>query len=153
MIKIVTAEHLRDTVIRLTFNVGMVGVYDLAPIVDQKGPMVQPLREPAYFQRFFLELGALAWPNGLDLSPTAIHRELAEAGQLRPADAAASRLPSTKLTVRHGGGQGDWAVWRSGRIATRASRATGWPVQTKREGARRALTWGMAGDFRCWWLC
>jgi hypothetical protein len=89
MIKIVTAEHLRDTVIRLTFNDGMVGDYDLAPIVDQKGPMVQPLREPAYFQRFFLELGALAWPNGLDLSPTAIHRELAEAGQLRPADAAA----------------------------------------------------------------
>jgi hypothetical protein len=89
MIKIVDAEHLHDTVIRLTFNDGMTGDYDLAPIVGRDGPMVQPLRDPAYFQRFFLELGALAWPNGLDLSPAAIHRELAEAGLLRRADAAA----------------------------------------------------------------
>ena len=89
MIKIVTAEHLRDRVIRLTFNDGMVGDYDLASLVAQDGPMVQPLRDPAYFRRFFLELGALSWPNGLDLSPAAIHRELAEAGLLRRADAAA----------------------------------------------------------------
>ena len=89
MIKIVNAEHLRDRVIRLAFNDGMVGEYDLAPIVAHDGPMVRPLRDPAYFQRFFLELGALSWPNGLDLSPAAIHRELAEAGLLRRADAAA----------------------------------------------------------------
>jgi len=89
MIKIVNAEHLRDHVIRLTFNDGMVGDYDMAAIVAHDGPMVQPLRDPAYFQRFFLELGALCWPNGLDLSPAAIHHDLAEAGRLRPADAAA----------------------------------------------------------------
>lgn len=89
MIKIVKAEYLRDRVIRLTFNDGMMGDYDLAPIIAHDGPMVRPLGDPAYFRRFFLELGALAWPNGLDLSPAAIHRELAEAERLRPADAAA----------------------------------------------------------------
>lgn len=89
MIKIVKAEHLRDRVIRLTFNDGMMGDYDLAPIIAHDGPMVRPLRDPAYFQRFFLELGALAWPNGLDLSPASIHRELAGAELLRSADAAA----------------------------------------------------------------
>jgi hypothetical protein len=89
MIKIVKAEYLRDRIIRLTFNDGMVGDYDLAAIVSHDGPMAQPLRDPAYFRRFILELGALCWPNGLDLSPASIHHELAEAGLLRPADAAA----------------------------------------------------------------
>ncbi len=29
--------------------------------------MVEPLRDPAFFRRVFLEFGALAWPNGFDL--------------------------------------------------------------------------------------
>lgn len=30
--------------------------------------MTEPLRDPAFFRSFYLELGALAWPNGFDLS-------------------------------------------------------------------------------------
>jgi hypothetical protein len=31
--------------------------------------MVEPLRDPAYFARVFLEDGAPTWPNGLTLHP------------------------------------------------------------------------------------
>lgn len=36
------------------------------------------LNDDVYFKQFFLELGALYWPNGLELSPGNIHRKLAE---------------------------------------------------------------------------
>ena len=31
--------------------------------------MVQPLKDPAYFARVFLDLGAPTWPNGFDMAP------------------------------------------------------------------------------------
>jgi hypothetical protein len=50
--------------------------------------MVQPLRDPDYFKRFFLDEGALAWPNGFDLSAESLHRRLAEADRLQRPRAA-----------------------------------------------------------------
>ncbi len=44
--------------------------------------MVEPFKDPAYFDRVFLEVGALAWPNGFDWSPEALHADMAEAGAL-----------------------------------------------------------------------
>ena len=44
--------------------------------------MVQPLRDETYFARVFLESGALTWPNGYDMAPWALHKELADAGGL-----------------------------------------------------------------------
>ena len=89
MIKITRVEHVTDRVLRLTFNDRTMGDYDLSSLIERNGPMIDPLKDPAYFARVFLEMGALAWPNGLELSSAAIHRRLAEAGLLRPAEAAA----------------------------------------------------------------
>jgi len=44
--------------------------------------LTRPLADPAYFARAFIESGALAWPNGLELSPHALHLRLKESGQL-----------------------------------------------------------------------
>ena len=65
LIKITGVEHLRDRVLRLTFSDGTIGDYDLSPVVERDAPMVEPLKDPACFARVFLEMGALAWPNGL----------------------------------------------------------------------------------------
>ena len=46
--------------------------------------MVQPLKDPAFFARVFVELGALAWPNGFDLDPIALHDRMLAAGELTP---------------------------------------------------------------------
>jgi hypothetical protein len=29
-----------------------------------KGPVFDPLRDPKFFKKFFIETGTLAWPNG-----------------------------------------------------------------------------------------
>jgi len=45
--------------------------------------MVKPLRDDAFFQQFFLELGALCWPNGFDLSALGIQHRLKERNRLQ----------------------------------------------------------------------
>ena len=44
--------------------------------------MTRPLEDPAFLRRAFIEAGALAWPNGLDLSARSLHEELSRAGKL-----------------------------------------------------------------------
>jgi hypothetical protein len=83
MTKIISARHLDGFVIELYFSDGTAGEYDLAPIVERDTILTRPLRDPEYFRSFFLELGALAWPNGLELSPEALHRALLEARRLQ----------------------------------------------------------------------
>jgi hypothetical protein len=56
--------------------------------VARGGPMVQPLKDEAYFARVFVDNGAPTWPNGYDLAPDALYEEMREAGQLTKTDAA-----------------------------------------------------------------
>ena len=51
--------------------------------------MVEPLRDPTYFARVFVENGVLTWPNGFDLDPIALHDEMKEAGELHAPGTAA----------------------------------------------------------------
>ena len=84
MIKIVRATPLQDRILRLEFSDGTSGDYDLAPLITRGTNLTNMLADERYFRRFFLELGALAWPNGFELAPGAIHRQLRERGALRP---------------------------------------------------------------------
>ena len=36
-------------------------------MIAEGGEMVEPLRDPAFFARVFLDVGILTWPNGFDL--------------------------------------------------------------------------------------
>ena len=78
MIKIIQAEYLDKRILRLCFSDHSYGDYDLQPLIDRKTELTLPLEDEAYFKQFFLELGALCWRNGLELSPSNIHRKLAE---------------------------------------------------------------------------
>ena len=50
------------------------GVFEAgAYLATRSGPLLDKLRDPAYFERFFIDAGALCWPNGLDLSPASLH--------------------------------------------------------------------------------
>jgi Protein of unknown function (DUF2442) len=88
MIKVAKIRCLGGYRLRATFSDGMAGEYDFAAIVRDSGPMVDPLRDPAYFARVFLEDGAPTWPNGYDVAPTWLRREIEATGALAR-DAAA----------------------------------------------------------------
>lgn len=89
MIKIVQARLLDPAKITLRFSDGSEGVFDAGPLLQGSGSLLAPLRSPEYFARFFLELGALCWPNGLELSPTALYQELKAGGNLSAQPVAA----------------------------------------------------------------
>lgn len=88
MIKILHAEVISDHSVRLAFSDGSSGELDLTELLDRETEMVRPLKDPAFFADCFLELGALCWRNGLELSASSLHRKLAQSGALRRADAA-----------------------------------------------------------------
>ena len=82
MIEITKVEHVSDFRLRVHFSDGSVGERDFSSLLTRSGSMVQPLKDPAYFARAFVELGALAWPNGYDLDPIELHDDMARAGEL-----------------------------------------------------------------------
>jgi hypothetical protein len=88
MIKVAKIKCLDGYRLRATFSDGMAGEYDFATIVREGGPMVEPLCDPSYFARVFLEDGAPTWPNGFDVAPSWLRREIESAGPLAR-DAAA----------------------------------------------------------------
>lgn len=89
MIKIVKAEYIRDYQLRLTFSDDSRGDYDFAPLLAKETVLTKPLKSPENFKDYFIELGALCWKNGLELSPAALHRELQTAGKLTHTQQAA----------------------------------------------------------------
>ena len=74
MIKLLEARYLGDERIELVFSDGKRGVFDVRAYRSaRQGPLLEPLRDEAYLKRFFIDAGALCWPNGLELSPTRLH--------------------------------------------------------------------------------
>jgi hypothetical protein len=80
--KVTHLEKLGGFRLRVSFSDGSAGVHDFIAMVNEPGPMLEPLRDEAYFSRVFLEFGAPTWPNGFDISPEWLHREIAAAGEL-----------------------------------------------------------------------
>lgn len=65
------AEYQGEYRVHLTFNDGLARTVDLADWLQ--GPIFEPLKDPAYFRRFFLEGGTIAWPNGADIAPETLY--------------------------------------------------------------------------------
>jgi hypothetical protein len=69
MVEVTKLKYLGGYRLHATFSDGTAGEHDFSSLVAQTGPMVEPLRDPAYFAQVFLEFGAPAWPNGFDMCP------------------------------------------------------------------------------------
>ena len=70
---VVRAEYRGEYTIHLTFNDGLARAVDFGRWI--KGPIFEPLRDPVYFQRFFLEGGTVVWPNGADIAPETLYEQ------------------------------------------------------------------------------
>jgi hypothetical protein len=68
---VVHAHYQGDFKIRLVFNDGVAGTVDFTDWLA--GPVFEPLKEPEYFARFFIDGGTVAWPNGADIAPETLH--------------------------------------------------------------------------------
>jgi hypothetical protein len=89
LIKVRKAKTLGGYRLRIEFSDDTIGERDFAFLARESGPMLEPFRDAAYFQRVFVEDGVLTWPNGYDWDPFALHEEMKDAGELRPVGDAA----------------------------------------------------------------
>lgn len=89
MIKVTKLKAVDGFKLELQFSDGSAGTLDCSGIVAEEGPMVEPLRDPAFFARAFLEYGAPTWPNGYDIAPWTALAEIEAAGGLRKPEQAA----------------------------------------------------------------
>jgi hypothetical protein len=69
--QVVEARHCDGFRIQLKFSDGIEGVVDFQGWLS--GPVFDPLRDPDYFQRFFLDGGTVVWPNGADIAPETLY--------------------------------------------------------------------------------
>jgi Protein of unknown function (DUF2442) len=84
MIDVVSVKPVGGYKLRVAFSDGSAGVHDFSATVARDREMVRPLKDPPFFGRVFVELGALSWPNGFDLDPIALHDRMAAAGEAEP---------------------------------------------------------------------
>lgn len=82
MIKIVRLAVTGPTSLSLAFSDGSHATWSADDLIARDTVMTRPLSEAGYFARAFIEGGALAWPNGFELSAASLHRRLAESGAL-----------------------------------------------------------------------
>jgi Protein of unknown function (DUF2442) len=68
---VVNAVYRGDYRIHLAFQDGREKTIDFASWL--RGPVFEPLKDVAYFQRFFVEGGTVTWPNGADIAPETLY--------------------------------------------------------------------------------
>jgi hypothetical protein len=78
MVKVEAIKPESGYRLAVTFTDGTSGIVDLSNRLF--GPMFEPLRDPAFFAQARVdEFGAICWPNGADLAPDALYRQLKDA--------------------------------------------------------------------------
>ncbi len=74
MVRISSAEPIREFVVRLSFTDGTVRDLDLSAFMW--GPVFEPLKsDPELFAQVSVdpEAGTIVWPNGADLDPDVLY--------------------------------------------------------------------------------
>jgi len=68
---VVKAKYQGGYRIRVTFNDDTEKTIDFEGWL--RGPVFEPLRDLAYFKRFFLDGWTICWPNGADIAPETLY--------------------------------------------------------------------------------
>jgi hypothetical protein len=69
--QVLRAQYRGAYRIHIWFNDGGEKTLDFARWLQ--GPVFEPLKDTAYFQRFFVEGGTVSWPNGADIAPETLY--------------------------------------------------------------------------------
>jgi hypothetical protein len=90
---VVQASYEKAFRIRLTFNDGTRASVDFESWLS--GPVFEPLKRAAYFRKFFIDGGTVAWPNGADIAPETLY-EAAKAAQPNAAPQPSAARPARR---------------------------------------------------------
>ena len=97
---VIHAEHRGGFRLHVVFNDASENTIDFEPWLE--GPVFEPLKNPQYFQRFFVDGGTVVWPNGADIAPETLYdvagRRRRPNPRLQPTKAR--RGSSTKRSAR-----------------------------------------------------
>jgi hypothetical protein len=69
--------------LKLQFTDGLAGEWDFSALATDKRGIAADFANPEFFDKVFLEHGALTWPSGFDWSPEALHADMLAAGALK----------------------------------------------------------------------
>ena len=95
--RVTRAEYRGGFCLFVTFDDGTAGTVDFHRWLH--GPVFEPLKDPAYFQQFFVDVETVAWPNGADIAPETLYEAARESGRaVRKPDG--SRKPAAKKRSR-----------------------------------------------------
>jgi uncharacterized protein DUF2442 len=68
---------LPDYRLSVTCNDGTVGVVDMSRlIVSEQAGIYAALKDERIFNQVYVDLGAITWPNGVDIDPEWMHEEI-----------------------------------------------------------------------------
>jgi hypothetical protein len=71
--------------IQVRFADGLEGVVDMSVLIfSERAGVFAALKDETLFKSVLVEQGAVAWPNGLDLAPDAMHRAIRATGTFIP---------------------------------------------------------------------
>ena len=96
------AEYRGDFRIQVTFSDNSHNTIDFRQWLQ--GPMFEPLKNPEYFSRFFVDGGTIVWPNGADIAPETLYdtpgRMARPNRRLQPTKARRTMVPKRGARTR-----------------------------------------------------
>jgi hypothetical protein len=99
---VIHAEHRGGFRLHVVFNDASENTIDFEPWLE--GPVFEPLKDPQYFQRFFVDGGTIVWPNGADIAPETLYDVAGRRRPRRPLEPSkarrlvgSKRIPRTRL--------------------------------------------------------
>ena len=72
---VIEVKPEQDCCLFVRFQDGLSGRIRFRP--EELTGVLEPLREPQFFNRVFVDQGAVAWPGEIDLAPDAMYRQVA----------------------------------------------------------------------------
>ena len=69
---IIKVEYIKNYTLKIEFEDKVSKTVDFSQFFD-KGPIFAPLRDPQYFQQYFVDAYTVCWPNGADIAPETLY--------------------------------------------------------------------------------